>query len=129
MIDPRQLCQIEIRISDLERSLAFYRQVFGWKPVPAEVHNYIILDVPEDCPVGITLIPGNESKEDSKRLVLYFAVDDPEEIISKVKDLGGRVILGPRKVQGYGTIYQFTDPNGQCFGLFKKSANAAPVRT
>ena len=49
MIDPTELCQIEIPVSDIEISLEFYSEVLGWHATPTEIHNYHILEVPKDC--------------------------------------------------------------------------------
>ena len=131
---PGSLCQIEIPVSDLQVALRFYEAAFGWQSVPAEMHNYVVLDLPADCPYGISLFPidnqpGNSTaqhpqlenkKDDSNRVTLYFAAENPEEVLKKVESAGGKKRFGPRPLAGYGTIWQFTDPDGNRFGIFKK---------
>ena len=119
MIDPQKLCQIEITSSDLERSLAFYEGVFGWKKAPADLHNYIVLSVPSDCPYGISLVPGIPSTK-GRGIVLYYGLENPEEIIDRVEDNGGKILMGPQRLPGYGMIYQFKDPDGNVFGIFSQ---------
>lgn len=117
-IDPNQLCQIEIHVSDLRRSLTFYEGVFGWRAAPAEIHDYVVLDVPEDCPFGIALAVNKAARSSGSRSVLYFRVDDPKAIAERVEAHGGTLVFGPAKLGGYGTVYRIRDPDGQTFGLF-----------
>jgi predicted enzyme related to lactoylglutathione lyase len=125
-IDPRRLCQIEIHVTDLKRSLTFYLEAFGWQKVPADIHNYTVLEVPRDCHFGISLIAkktaaATESKAPSQQnLVLYFKVDDPESIVKKAVVAGGKKHFGPQKIDGHGLIYQISDPDGNRFGIFKE---------
>lgn len=115
-IPPNKLCQIEIPVSNLEKAGAFYAEAFGWRPVPAEMHQYVVLEVPEDCPFGISLIP-SPGKRSGDSLVLYFSVDHPEEIAARVIALGGKIRFGPKQLGPYGEIWQVEDPDGNRFGL------------
>ncbi|MFW7382038.1 MAG: VOC family protein [Oligoflexus sp.] len=124
MIHPEKLCQIEIQVSELTRSLAFYTAVFGWRPAPADLHDYIVLDVPKDCPYGISLIPSGTSQSSSKggnKMILYFACEQVESALAQVEPHGGKIRLGPKKIPGFGTVYVIDDPDGHRFGLFQAS--------
>lgn len=119
-VSPTSLCQLEISISDADLALRFYRDVFGWKPVPAEIHQYIVMDVPRDCPFGIALVPGPTSGQTrTGGIVPYFAVAGPERVVLAAEKAGGRRILGPHSLAGYGTIYQIEDLDGNRFGLYQ----------
>lgn len=125
MLDPKNLCQIELPVADVARSLRFYRETFGWQASPAEVHEYLILEVPEDCSFGISLVPrGMGAVQPSVNgPVLYFSSSDPESIVAKAEAAGGRRILGPVRYAGYGPIWQLADPDGHRFGLVSKPKN------
>jgi len=118
-----KLCQIEIHVRDLEKSLQFYLSVFGWQRIPADLHDYIVLDVPENCPYGVSLIPTAPSSRtagaNTNRIVLYFACHEPEECANKALAAGGRKRLGPKRVPGVGTIYLIEDLDGHRFGLYR----------
>ena len=121
LVDPTRLCQVEIKVGDIERASNFYERTFGWSIVPAHIHNYVILKVPEDCPFGISLIPGkapSTASDSSSRIVLYFRTSDPESIVSKAIENGGKKVL-ERDLPSYGHIFQIADPDGQIFGLYK----------
>lgn len=118
-VDPTKLCQIEIHVSNIERSLKFYETVMNWPAVPTEIHNYHVLEVPERCPFGIALVPDKKAIARSG-IVLYFAVDDPQEIANAAK-LQGTDPLPGATLPGYGKVQQIQDPDGNCFGLYKKA--------
>ena len=119
-VNPTRLCQIEIQVSDLARAVNFYSEAFGWRPVPAEMHELVVLEVPPDCTFGISLRPGHKSPKSVNNLVPYFAVDDAEAVLKQVETHGGRRTIGPTKLPGYGTIYQCEDPDGTRIGLYTK---------
>ena len=120
-VNPTKLCQIEIYVSNLDHSLSFYENVFGWKRMPLEIQDYYVLNVPESCPFGLSLIPAKTSQPKSSHNVLYFKVEDPEKIMEQAPKFHGRTRFGPKKVPGYGVIYQLEDPDGQRYGLFNKA--------
>jgi len=121
-VDPTRLCQIEISVTDMPRALAFYEGAFGWRPVPAEIHEYVVLEVPPDCAFGLALVPGRLSSASAGGVVPYFATETPEQIVSLVEQHGGRRRLGPLSLAGYGTVYQVEDPDGNRLGLYKGRA-------
>jgi uncharacterized protein len=120
LVNPARLCQIEIQVSDLARAVNFYSEALGWRPVPAEMHELVVLEVPPDCAFGISLRPSRKSPKSENNLVPYFAVDDAEAVLCQVEAHGGRRIIGPTKLPGYGTIYQCEDPDGTRIGLYTK---------
>lgn len=120
-VDPTRVCQVEIPVSDVPRATYFYENAFGWKPVPAELHEYVVLAVPDACSFGIALVPGREKEAKTSGVVLYFAVDDPELVASAAQAFGGRRRFGPVKLFGYGQVWQVEDPDGTRFGLYAKA--------
>lgn len=123
IIDPTRLCQVEIQVQDLKAAAKFYEEAFGWSVVPAELHEYVVLKVPDDSPFGIALTPKRTaptSRWDANNVILYFGVDDPEAVVERVTAAGGRKRFGPMPLMGYGTIYQVEDPEGTRFGLYLK---------
>jgi predicted enzyme related to lactoylglutathione lyase len=116
-LDPSRLCQIEIHTPDLQKSLDFYEHVFSWKRAPIDLHNYVVLAVPENCPFGISLIPDTKALV-SNSVILYFGVTDPKPFADRAAQYGGKA-SSPRKLPGYGTITIIEDIHGQKFGLFE----------
>lgn len=121
MIDPTRLCQVEIQVEDLKAAAKFYEDAFGWRVVPAELHEYVVLQVPDACPFGIALTPKRAGGGASPgNVVLYFGVDDPEAVVKAVEAAGGKKRFGPMPLMGYGAIYLVEDPEGTRFGLYLK---------
>lgn len=120
MIDPTELCQIELCVANPQSTVAFLQNVFGWTTAPAELQDYIVIDVPETCPYGISIVAQAQGEPRAQPVVLYFAVENVEEVIEKVKKNRGQVRFGPKKLPGYGTIYQIATPDGLRFGIFEK---------
>lgn len=119
MLVPTKLCQIEIPVSDLAVSVAFFEAAFGWKQAPADMHEYIVLQVPEDSPFGISLVPSkNDRNGDS--IVLYFQVENPLAIVEAVVKNGGKHRFGPKRLGLFGEIFQVEDPDQNRFGLYQK---------
>lgn len=114
------LVQIEIHVTQIERSKLFYEKAFGWKAVPAEIHNYVILEVPRECPWGISLVPSLAAGKSGSQMLLYFQVEDAARIAELAVIHGGTKKFGPTKLPAYGDIWQVADPDGNRFGLFEK---------
>lgn len=120
MIDPSKLCQIELCVANPQDTVTFLHKVFGWATAPAELQDYIVIDVPESCPYGISIVGQGQAVVRAQPMVLYFAVENVEDVIEKTKKNGGQVRFGPKKLPGYGTIYQIASPDGVRFGIFEK---------
>jgi predicted enzyme related to lactoylglutathione lyase len=117
-VDPGRLCQIEIAVSDLARATQFYAAAFGWRAMPAELHECVVLEVPADCKYGMSLVPRRGAGATGSNVVVYFSVDDVEAVVARVEAAGGRRRFGPMRLPGYGQIYQVEDPDGTRFGLY-----------
>lgn len=142
-IDPTRLCQLWIEVSDLARAQAFYEKVFGWRPVPADLHEMVVLDVPPTCPFGVALIqkarPENQGSPTPPtlaphpgRLKAAFAVEKPETLVNRCLTQGGTLLSGPTPYLGYGLMWDIADPDGIPWGLFQKadaplSASGSPL--
>lgn len=118
-VDPTKLCQIEIKVTDLKKSVHFYNKAFGWAPSPLEIHDTIVLQVPDRCTFGISLIPKTSDEKNVSLSTLYFQSPNPKEVIKRVQDYGGKSIGKPINLPSYGTIYIIEDPDGQRYGLLK----------
>lgn len=121
-LDPKSLCQIEIQVTNLERSQKFFADVFGWMASAAKLHEYIVLDVPKDCPFGVSLVPSTGGACTTTQVVLYFSVAGAFEIAKRAELLGGSKKFGPTKLPAYGSIWQIRDPDGHTFGLFERQS-------
>jgi hypothetical protein len=116
-IDPRHLVQIEIPVTDRHRAKMFYQEVFGWQTSPAELHECLILEVPEGCPYGISLVPGQPKGNSSPSIIPYFRVDEPTTILHNAVRCGGAIVKNATPLIGYGVLHHLQDPDGNVIGI------------
>ena len=120
MIDPTHLCQIEIHVTDMELSRRFYEEVMGWKVSPAEIHMLTVLEVPEHCHFGISLVSDlNPSQSNSNHTILYFRHKDPKAVAERAASFNGAKVSAPMKLPSYGKAIFISDPDGQKFGIME----------
>ncbi len=121
VIDPRSLLQLEIPVTDIDRAKTFYEAVFGWRPSPAELHECIILEVPDGCPYGISLVPSQNSSNGMRQGVIpYFQATDPTTIIEKTVRYGGNVVKDAAPLGIYGVLHHLQDPDGNVIGIISQ---------
>jgi len=108
---------IELGVTDLPATRAFYEQAFGWR-----FHDYGpaysgIAALDGEGEIG-GLNPGAAPSADGP-LVLLFS-EDLDATVTAVKDAGGTVVAGPYEFPG-GRRFEFTDPSGIRLGVFADS--------
>lgn len=117
-MSPSRLCQIEIYVSDIGKSLRYFKEVFGWEKVPAYIHNLCVLDV-GDAEFGISLVP--LKLKAAQKLTLYFKIDSIDQI-KKMKKASEKIsqkeIPDEKNLPSYGRVHFIVDPDGHRFGLF-----------
>lgn len=115
-----QIVHTEIPADDTSQGQAFWGSLFGWQfesfPGPSEYH---MARMSETSGVAVT------NMEPGKRgLRSYFDVDDIDDGMAKVNQLGGEA--GEKMpVPSMGWFSVCTDPHGNEFGLWQSDANAA----
>ena len=110
-----KVCYIEIPAADVERSAAFYEEVFGWRlrqrgdghtafdDTTGEVSGSWVLGRPPQTP----------------GLVVYIMVDDIAAAVASVVAHGGTIVQ-PVGVDAPEITARFTDPAGNVFGLYQQ---------
>ncbi len=118
-IDPRHLCQIEIPVTDLERARRFYLDVFGWKESATEIHEMALIDVPRECPFGVSLVR-SEKVGSAHGPIVYFSIDDIDPLLAALARSDGRLVSGADRQPGYGKTWKVSDPDGNQWGIFQR---------
>jgi predicted enzyme related to lactoylglutathione lyase len=108
----------EIPAKNVEKLRTFYSELFGWKitRAPGPIDYWMIETVPVN-ELGMTIRPGVNGgmyKKDQLPLkpVNYILVEDVDDYIQKIKDLGGTITQQKQEVPGVGWIAQALDPEG-----------------
>ena len=106
----------------------FYSKLFGWKILHAPVEGmdyWIIQTVPTD-ENGMPQRPGVNGGIFEKRLgqeginaVNYIAVENIDDYLKKVVDLGGEILVSKQEVPTVGFVAVAIDLDGNQFGLLQ----------
>ena len=85
-VSPNNLCQIELAIHEKDETLNFYQKILGWEISPADIHNCFIIDVPEECPFGISLVYNEKNIKSQSISRFYFKVSDLNSYQQKLQN-------------------------------------------
>ena len=118
----------EIPADDVEKLSKFYADLFGWKIIhsPVEGMDYwVIQTVPTDDK-GMPQRPGVNGgmfpkPPEPKGLnpVNYITVENIDEYLKKVAQLGGSILIPKQQIPTVGYITLVKDPEGNQFGLLQ----------
>jgi uncharacterized protein len=114
--EPGTMCWNELMTTDIERSKAFYKMLFGWG---AETHGdgpgaYTEFSLGGRSIAGMMLKPPMVPAEVPPNWGVYFAVTDTDAAIVKAVELGGSTITPAMDVEP-GRIAVLADPTGAVF--------------
>ena len=120
----------ELLTSNVEAAKAFYGEVVGWtaKDAPGPM-AYTLLCVGEARAAGLMLLPDEAKKMGAPPSWLgYLGVDNAEQAVSQVVELGGRQMGHVHQMPGVGSFAVIADPEGAVIGLFALEMTNAPDR-
>jgi uncharacterized protein len=108
----------ELHAGNGEGAFAFYSKLFGWTKAdavdmgPMGVYQVFAID---GTPAGgmMTKMP----QTPAPHWLYYFNVEGVDAAAARVKDAGGRVLMGPHEVPGGHWIAQCFDPQGALFAM------------
>jgi uncharacterized protein len=114
----------ELMTPDVDKAVAFYGQVFGWKPNKVDMGSmtYTLLELDGDG-IGGAMNPPMEGIPASWGV--YFWVDDVDASFDQAKSGGANALYEPMDVPNVGRMAAFTDPQGAMFSVMKGANPAA----
>lgn len=122
------IVHFEIPADNIVKLKSFYERLFDWKFIHSPVENmdyWLIITVPTNDK-GMLKRPGVNGgmfvrKPEQKNLgsVNYFTVEDIDKYLSKLSELGGKVLITKQEVPTVGFIALALDPEGNEFGLLQ----------
>ena len=118
--DPGTLTWVELSSHDLEASIRFYGDVFGWtsREVPMGFGPYVVLSLDGRDVAGLTSMAPGMPAEPASFWTPYFEVLDPDDVAGRCADLGGRVLQEPADIEP-GRFGLLADPVGATFGIIR----------
>lgn len=108
----------EIGCGDRERTVGFYRDLFGWNISTQGPAAMIDTGVKAGINGHITAL----GHEPHNYVTIYAQVDDLKRTLDKAATIGGRTIVPPTEVPGVGSFAWMGDPSGNVIGLWKPVA-------
>ncbi|WP_405938200.1 VOC family protein [Streptomyces sp. NBC_00726] len=108
-------CWVDVQLPDLEAGKRFYGELFGWTFRPDG-------DRRADALGDGRLVAALAAKKDGRMPTawgVYFATDDIEASVTRVRAAGGQVITEPVPAGRHGVLAQAADPAGAVFGLWQ----------
>jgi predicted enzyme related to lactoylglutathione lyase len=105
-----ELSFFELGVEDAERGRVFYGELFGWKFEPGPSGNGFMITAPN-------VSGGIHSADAGATPYVFFAVDDLDAALARVRELGGAV--DDMEVGGDFKICR--DDQGSPFGLHQPS--------
>ena len=107
----------EIAGSDPAKTEAFYGSLFNWSFSDGPTGPaYRIVDAGDGIQGGVT---GSQAGLPPAYAIFSVVVPDVAAVCEQVKELGGKVLVGPEEVDGTGLIFaNLEDPDGNHVGVF-----------
>ena len=109
---PFPVVHFEINGSDGAKLRQFYASLFGWKINADNPMNYGIVDNE-----GQGINGGIGESPEGKSLTFYVSADDPQAVLNKAEQLGGKTVMPVTTIPGMVTLAQFADPEGNIVGV------------
>lgn len=117
---PNPFVHVELNTTDVDKSKAFYGQLFDWKLEDIQMGNstYTMIRVGSGTGGGLTKhpVPGAPSS-----WLAYVEVDDIVAATAKAKSLGATIMQDVTEV-GMGWLSVLIDPTGAALGLWKQKS-------
>jgi uncharacterized protein len=116
-----KVCYIEIPATDVERSAAFYREVFGWRIRQRGDGSTAFDDTTGE--VSGAWVVGRPPADDPGLLV-YIMVDSVADAVDAVAANGGEIVQ-PIGADAPEITARFRDPAGNVIGLYQQPPTEA----
>ena len=114
---PNKVVHWEIGGRDLDALSGFYEDLFGWTSTGFDA-DYRLVDLGDAVGGGLM-----RCQDDMPSYVtIYVAVDDLDETLAKVGDLGGTALVPPTPIPGVGAFALFQDPAGNTIGILRPAS-------
>lgn len=127
MAKKQPISMLEFRTHDVPRIEHFYGALFGWKF--KKDGDYTLIDTGnKELMGGVFHIPAGQP-EMRPGVSAYVTVKDLEAAESRVRELGGHIVVSKHEVPGWGHFSTFVDADGNVMAVWqsldKKAAKKA----
>jgi len=118
-----EFCWIDLSTPDPDKAKPFYQKIFGWEykddPIP-KGGVYTLISVQGKAAGGLYKIsPEQEKQNVPPHWLNYVKVENTDQIVSKAKELGAKIVLDPLDVMDAGRMAVIADPTGAHFAVWQ----------
>ena len=114
----------DLTVDGADRVRGFYEKVVGWKSQPEDMGGYsdfsMLTPADGECVAGICHARGSNAGMPPQWL-MYVTVEDVDRSAAACTEMGGEVLVAPRKMGG-GRFCVIKDPAGAVCALYHPSA-------
>lgn len=107
----------EIPVTDMDRAMAFYGKVLGFRFDRQTIDGYDMAVIVSDGPVFGALARGDVYVPGKAGPVLYFAVTDIRATLARAVAAGGSVLYPVKDIGENGWVAEFADSEGNRIAL------------
>lgn len=112
----------DLTVPNADEVKSFYSKVVGWKSQPVSIGDYndFNMNSPEsgETKAGICHKRGGNAELPSQWMI-YITVKDADESAKLCEENGGKVLVKPKDMSGYGRYCVIKDPAGAVCALFE----------
>jgi predicted enzyme related to lactoylglutathione lyase len=109
----------EFFASDPEEAVSFYEKLVVYDHEKTEItedYNYYVLNKNKTARAGVLKNPWEKVRPN---WLPYIKVEDPNTLVTKTEELGGRVIFKPKENVRKGSVAIISDPTGAAVAIQK----------
>jgi len=108
---------VDLGTADPAKAAEFYGTLFGWETEegPPEAGGYRMAMLKGQPVAGL----GPQQNPGTPYWSTYVSVDDAAAVAAKVTDNGGRILVAPMDVMGFGHMAVLADPQGAVFSIWQ----------
>lgn len=113
----------ELATRNSRESRDFYCQLLGWESEvkPMESMDYVLFKVNGKPIAGMLEMTDEWPSDIPAHWMIYFAVDDCDNCITKAQQLGGEICVPATDIPDVGRFSVITDPQGAVFSILKSA--------
>jgi uncharacterized protein len=122
---PAKFRHFAINADDVQRAKGFYERVFGWTFTPWGPPNFYQVKNAGDGLLGA--LQGRREIVPGARMLgceCTMGVDDVRATMADVEAAGGKILMGPFRIDGVGELIFFQDPESNILGAMQYEPGA-----
>lgn len=113
----------ELATNDVEKSKAFYGELFGWtfETIPGKPRDYTVVRKDGKFIGGMFEFIRDGKTHENGEWIPMFSIPDVDSASDGIESAGGAIVSGPRDLPDRGRLTLATDPQGAVFLLLSSN--------